>query len=587
MKRKSKYSHNGCKNCKSLSIKCNEAVPKCANCDRRGLSCEYKSNVFVYQPGKVSKRKRSLLKPSKTDGIAEIRPNTEPALDTMGSKINIAETNSFGIIDEVIDQMRLDFDIRTSKTTTGVELHNLECDEMNELYENGALLEVPGFVEYWVPYNKQRYLNLEEKLNGQTTDEIHYHENDPEILEYLFHILTESKLLYNFVLAPDEDHICVSEWFLYFSKKYSIVGLTLNSITSNLLDVKRAGNRWACILQRSMSATLKNISRRVGSCDSFPEMVCYLICIMFLFSERSASRLDVWRLHLKGAFAIVEKCDYLYSEISHDIDNMDYELKIAAKMYSWTKNWFVASETVACLSAPKGGAIEDIALARRYLSYISVDGREDRQTNDSNIGGFNLSKGYSQNLTPVFADIIEYMMRYKSTEGVSLSGSEGILHSVTVVESQLKLSQRLLDSILKVEEENFDFSNVVDYKKRATMKACNICYCSALRIFIHSVMLGKSIYGPDVQYYVQTIEEQLATIENIGIYGLCIHWPLFLAALCAPVNVQRTNLLNAIQAIADNRIYVARNTVERLQKCWSVIDCGGVIEEEDYDCVTL
>lgn len=613
MKRRNKYSHNGCKNCKASSVKCDETIPVCSNCKRRGIRCEYKSNVFVYQPNQVNKGKRTPFKNVPTE-----RESTHKQMEEMSMSLSLAQSslvqsplaqsslvqslisspvilptppiNSIGIIDEVINQIRHDFNSRNSKPTTHIEPPDLECNKINQMYDNENLLKVPELVNYWIPFDQQRYLQLEEKFNGKTASKTHYHENDPEVLEYLFHILTETTLAYNFVLAPDNCHNCVAEWFLYFSQKYSIVALTVNSISSLCLDVKRQGNRWGCILQRCMSATLKNISRRVGNCESFPEMVCYLICIMFLFSERSASRLNTWRLHLKGAFAIVEKCDSLFAELSQSGENMDYEVMMATKMYAWTKNWFVSSETTACLSAPNGGAIEDITLARKYLSYdLIIPGcgyKENPRNNDSCLGGLNLLKGYSQSLTPVLVDIIEYIMKYKNTEGVSLSGSEGILHSVTVHESQLELGQYLLDRILQVENERFDFSTINDYNKRATMKACNICHCSALKIFIYSVILGKSIYGPDVQYYVQIIEEQLATINNIAIHGLCIHWPLFVAALCAPKGTQRNNLLSAIQTMSDNGTYVARNTAERLQRCWKVIEFGGVINEKDYDYIT-
>lgn len=583
MKRRTKYSHNGCQKCKSSSVKCDETRPSCLNCSRRGFQCEYKSNVFVYQPQEtVRKKKRDAKGVTYKDKVRNT--HTENTVQLLGTP----RTVSFKIIDEVIDLMRVDFNSRTSKPLSGATNKNLGCEAMNGLCSKNCT-EIPGYVEFWKPFDEERYLYLDHKLDskGENTTGIHFHEDDPEAQEFLFYSMVRTNYVHNFVLVTDEYQKCLTHWFLYFSKKYSIIGHTINSITSNLLDIVCRDDRWSCILQRTMSITLMNISQRVGSCNSFPEMVCYLICIMFLFSERSASRLDAWRLHLKGAFAIVEKCNSLYAEISNSIDEIDYEMKLAARMYAWTKNWFVASETIACLSAPKGGAIENIELSRHYLSYNSHKSIEEDKQNAFLVDSFNLMKGYSQNLTPVFTGIIEYIMSYKAIEGVSLSGSEGILQSVTVNEPQIKLGNRLLNKVKEVEGEQFDFSLIYDYRKRAIMKACNTCYCCAIRIFTFSVILGKSIYGKEVQYWVQCIEEQLATIHDIASLGLCIHWPLFVAALCAPNKDQRKTFITAIENIANNGTYVARNTVERLHNCWKIIDCGGVVNEEDYDCTTM
>lgn len=554
MKKRGSYSHKGCKNCKSNGIKCDESEPGCVSCQRRGIKCEYNKEIFFYQPAK--KRRNKFKKVT--------LPKPE-------------ESTSFEIIDQVIDQLRLSLNDRTSKEGSDI---GFGCDEMNQR----NVFEVLEYVHHWRPYDEHRHRYLERKLDskGESTKGVHYHENNPEVLEFMLHTMSASKSIYNFLLVVNDYENCVAHWLYYFSTKYSIVGVTVNSVTSNLLDVMCLDDRWICILKRNMSATLTNISKRVGECESFPEMACYLMCIMFLCSERSASRLDAWRLHLKGAYAIVAKCDSLYDAIQSG-EGLGYEMKLAVDMYAWCKNWFVTSETIACLSAPKGGAIGDIHLTKTCLRY----GLNTTGNNGFLIGGFNLMKGYSQELTDVFVDIIEYIMTYKINEEVSLSGSAGILHSGAVNDVEMTLGNQLLERVAQVAQQKYNFLHVKSYQQRAIMKACNVCFCCGIEIFVYSVMLGKSIYGAEVQYCVQTIEEQLATIQPIAMYGLCIHWPLFVAGLCAPIGETRTTLLNSIQTISNNGTYIARNTVERLEKCWGIIDCGGVIDEESYDCITM
>lgn len=477
-----------------------------------------------------------------------------------------------------------DFEDRTQSHKEGnTDEHQLQYCDLDTLYSS-ITLESPKYVKYWAPYSQRRYLELAAKLDsvGATTKSAHFHEYDPDVQEFIWLTFIKSKLVFNYLLTPSGEENCVSTWCATFGPMYPIVPLTINAITSNLLDIKCADDRWVCVLQRTMSSALTNISKRVGQCDSFPEMACYLLCIMFLTSERSATRGDSWRLHLKGAYAILESCDALYSEALKSMDLLDPVTKQAVHVYSFAKNWFVSSETLACLSAPNGGAILDINRSRAQLSYSGF-----KEGDGYLIGGFNLMKGYSQLLTPIFVEIISYISNFKLIEGVSLSGSEGILHTLPHNAERVALGKRLLDDIKRVEQEHLNFLIIEDFRLRGFMRACNICFCCALRVYILSVFLGKSIYGDEVRHLVQIIEEQLLTTRRIQTFGLCIHWPLFIGALCAPAGAHRENFIHTLKTISDNGTYVARNTVERVERFWKIIDSGELIEEKDYDCITM
>lgn len=568
---RNRYSHGGCANCKKRSIKCDETLPGCLACQRKQLKCTYEQKIFVYQPDKAAKKKNKFEK---------VQMDQQASNSTASTYVP-ESAGSFEVIDMFIDGFKENFDQgRQSTVSNHVGEDVLECKRLDKISSKSAL-QVPAFVHYWKPYSEERYKELFEKLDptGTKTKNVHYHEHDPEVQEFIFLAFVQSKAAFNFVLAPAHETGLLVRWFLHFSTKYPIMGYVLEFITCNLLDIKCSDDRWACILKRNMATSLINLSKRIARCDSFIEMACYLFSIMFLFSEQTASRLDVWRLHLKGAFAILEKCGGLYGKISQDMDFFDSDLTLALQMFSFSKNWFVAAEAIACLSAPNGGVIEDIDSLKYYLSY-------DSQSLDDGVllGGFNLIKGYSQKLAPVIVEIITFMTAFKKQEGISLSGTQGILENLPYSEERRILGEKLLAKVKQVQSEEFDLLSMKDYVMRAYIKACNISFCCALRIYISSIFLDDFIYGKNIQHCVQTIEEQLVTIQDIRCYGLSIHWPLFIASICALSVEQRLTLIKALKSISSNGTFVARNTVERVERFWKVIDTGGLIEEDDYDC---
>lgn len=585
-KSRGRYSHSGCINCKRGGIKCDETFGGCLACRRKQIECEYENKIFVYQPGEAAQRKKKFKK-VKINSLEQKTPREKLVSASVPESVC-----SFEVIDEFIDRFKENFDEGKQsersenienvalETSDNIQKAAHECKTLDEISKGTALL-VPKYVQYWRPYSSQRYNELAKKLDpvGLETKNVHYHEYDPEVQEFIFHAFIHSKAVYNYVLGPVDETNCIAKWFIYFGKKYAIMGFVLNFITCNLLNIRCSDDRWCCILKRNMVASLANLSARINKCDSFAEVACYLFSIMFLFSEQTASRVDIWRLHLKGAFTILEQCGTFYNRISQDINMLDPEMKLALQMFSFSKNWFVCSETLACLSAPNGGVIEDIDRLRYHLSYNT-------QYPDDGVllGGFNLMKGYSQRLVPILVEIITFITAFKKSDGICLSGTQGILENLQPSEEQRILGEKLLDSVRRIQSEEFNLLSMKNYVNRAYIRACHICFCSAIRIYILSVFLGDFIYGSDVQHCVQTIEEQLVTIQDIGMYGLSIHWPLFVASLCAPSGEQRLTFIKALKSISNNGTFVARNTVERVERFWKVIDSGGLIEEKDYDC---
>lgn len=576
------YSRKGCKNCKAKKKKCDEARPLCGNCTRSHEECKYDNSVFMYQPNCSTKKdkifKKLLLttrQRGRLEGYEAIKLSIEEFRRSMGEigaqdelvKVGPRQPRQhlFGKMDSEISSSILNYNLRS------------------------RVSEVPSYVQYWMPFDRNRLQELNELLDPYgkyPKKNFHYHEDDKEVQEIIWLLFCHTKSCHNYVLVIDPENYCITKWFFHFCKTHPLIGYVVNSVTSNLLAERCGDYRWHQVRERCMDAALKALARTVQDSNSFTEMAICLLCIMFLFSERSAARSNVWRIHLKGALAILRKCDQLYSEFtSHNDINMSLDMKYALGMYAFGKNWFVAAETVACLSAPNGGAITERHELNQLLMYTNTD-----EENGIYIGGFNLKKGYSQSLTKIFIALSDMAIRVREEKGVKISGSAGILQSnLFRVEKELALilGHRLLEDVDQAEAEVFDLRKIQNHKLRACIRASHLCYCAALRIFIFAVLLDKSLYGPEIQVNVQAIEELLVTISCIELSGLCVHWPLFIGALCSPPGPQRSVFMGELKFICSMSAYVARNTVDRVEKAWKCIDLGELLNEDNYDCIVL
>lgn len=445
-----------------------------------------------------------------------------------------------------------------------------------------TLSERALFVKYWGPFDKGRFELLRHKLDvlkpaGKLD------ENDPETQEYIWQLFCDTRACNNYLLLLDKNDSCITRWFLHFRFQYPLIGFVVNYVAINYLKVRAVDARWNSMRSRHMDMALHALAQTVEHSDSIAEMATCLICIMFLLSERSATRSSTWRIHLRGALAILRRCDALHSTLmSLGLENMSMDTQYASQMYSFAKNWFVTAETIACLSAPNGGAITDIEESNAILSYTSYD-------IDAGFyyGGFNLMKGYSQSLTPVLVELIQLTFRARQDGGAALSGTCGIVQSMHTDEYLRTSGRKILVKLNEAEKERFDLTKISDHKLRASIRACHLSFCAALRIFVLAVLLDKHLYGSEIQENVQNIEEQLVATSSVHLIGLCIHWPVFIAALCSPPGSLRVVLMDELQLICSNGTYVARNTVERIHRAWACLDSGDVLSEEGYDCIVL
>lgn len=551
-------------------------MPFCNSCVRSGIECKYDNSVFVYQP---------LVNPKKGKNFKKIAVAPKAGIPLEG----------YETIQLSIEEFRKAMD-ETRESLHGPELEQFKASDQLAEYKPGAVnsfefgkyFGVADYVQFWEPYNRKRLEVLTKRLDPFGTepkDNLLYHENNKEVQELIWLLFCQSKACNNYILVIDPENYCIIKWFLHFCRRYPLIGYMVNGVASNLLAVRCGDTRWHLIRERSMEAALQRLALVVQNGNSFTEMAICLLCIMFLFSERSAARSNAWRIHLKGALVILRKCDELYYLMSNEKLQPDQDLKYALEIYAFSKNWFVTAEAIACLSAPNGGAITNTEELHRILQYSNTDVGAGFY-----VGGFNLMKGYSQSLSPVFIALSEFAISIRKKKGINLSGCAGILQSGLFKEEEeqaTRLGIRLLGVIDLVETENFDLASVANPKLRACIRACHLCYCASLRIFILSVLLDKPIYGPEIQAHVSMIEELLMTTSCIELSGLCVHWPVFIAAICSPLGPHRTVFMEELKSIRSKGTYVARNSIDRIEAAWRCIDSVELPNEDSFDCIVL
>lgn len=560
------YSRKGCRHCKVKKKKCDEQRPLCGSCLKSGVQCNYDSSVFVYQPMVSAKKGKNFKK------VVVVPKKHTPLEGYEAIKLSIEEFR------------RSMSESQDSPATVEMKQDRINgTQEAPKQVKTETLLGVPEYVVHWKPYSEKRLLELNLKLDPYgdvASGDLHYHESNSEVQELIWLLFCQTKACNNYILVIDPTNYCIIKWFLHFCNRYPLIGYMVNGVASNLLAVRCSDTRWHQIRERSMDLALQTLASVVQSGTSFTEMAICLLCIMFLFSERSAARSNAWRIHLKGALAISRKCDELFPLVASTLDT---DLKYAMEIYAFSKNWFVTAETIACLSAPNGGAITSIEELKRLISYTCTD-----VDAGFYVGGFNLMKGYSQSLTPVVSALSEFALGVRQRKGIILSGSVGVLQSGLFKDEEASnLSMHLLSTIDFAEKEHFDLSSVPNRKLRACIRACHLCFCASLRIFILSVLLDKSIYGPEIQANVGMIEELLVTTSCIELSGLCVHWPVFIAAICSPPGPRRVVFMEELKSIRSKGTFVARNSIYRIEEAWSCIDSVKLPNEENFDCIVL
>lgn len=455
--------------------------------------------------------------------------------------------------------------------------------------------DIPCFIRYWTLPDRVSYKEAQEALKERevTAHTADFDENDSLVQRVIWGHFCLSRACQNLVLLDDEKNICIAQWLLHFGTRFPVIGYVVNAVAANLLAVCEADLRWHLIRYNCANAALRHLACLVEESLSFAEMTLCLLCIMFLFSERLATRLPSWRLHLKGALAILRKCDGLHESyeipIGAAISNSD--AKYAYQMYAYAKNWFGAAEAIACILAPNGGAVDTPEELRRMLTYSNRDPEAGFY-----IGGFNLVKGHSESLTPVLAQIAEIVMRVRITSGMNIGGAAGIIRernsafidaSVFGELTCAATASHLLAQLEVAEFEQFNLTSLNRPGLAECIEACHACFCAALRIFILTVLLDVPIHGPHVQRLVARIDSQLPKLQLIYISELCVHWPLFVAAICALPGPLRQSLMGALASVSSQGIHVTTNSMERIKGAWKCLDEALEFDESDWDCIAL
>ncbi len=363
----------------------------------------------------------------------------------------------------------------------------------------------------------------------------------------------------------DESNILVNS-LLSLEPYYPIVKHIIFAVCSNHLNCQTPDSRWYDISVTHLNICIKLLARKVSSFTSFDEAVCHLAAVMLLFSERAATDSSDWRLHLKGAFGLMDNYGKLLtSNVS----------PAASNLYYLIKSWIPFAETVAWLSSPNGGSLttkrslEDRLNDTMYVSksYYLCD------------GNFNFVRRCGQHLIPLFTEVTKLIM---DKQGADIEAPPLDINDIKAK------ALRIYNDVQDIEGEHFRFRKLKPSDElKKCLKISHLSWCYALKLFILLQLLEENLFNEGIQHLTTKLIDCINGIPCSSSMAIVIHWPIFQAGLSCVHRSHRKVVLRLLTDCCNRGIHVARNSLERLTLRWTAIDEGIPNKFADIDCIAF
>lgn len=444
------------------------------------------------------------------------------------------------------------------QSTPKVKLEKLEVseDETNDKVSDSSVDRPNGELWWYGPYSD--WLKACKRVCPLTLSQ-------EELFGFLKEFFLQSNFLFNFPFIRS-DHNELMDTVRVLGSKYSVLDNVIYTVTSNALETQCKDSRWNKVKAKFMDVSYGHLVKLIAQGNTFGEDVCTLFAIMLLFSERSTSYSTIWRAHLKGASGLLQR--YKDRQIHTAEAEHDPELKAVETLYCASRVWFASSETAAWLSSTQGGIMTD----REDLSQL-LDSKEfAKLIPGAVVNGFNLGRGFGMDLDDLFSRTVLLVFDIQRD---SISSEE--------VES---VAQQLLTELDQVDQMRYQFSeDQYDQKWTDFFNMSHQLYCKGLRLYIFLKILKRSCYSlKPLMLQSIALADRMPFRECLGIG---IHWPLYMAGLCAVEIEHRAAIEDYLQEIVSRGIHVARVSLDRLRRCWEAVDFDVDPSEADFDSVVL
>ncbi|KAA8917555.1 hypothetical protein TRICI_000248 [Trichomonascus ciferrii] len=383
-----------------------------------------------------------------------------------------------------------------------------------------------------------------------------------ELFSFLNKFFVESNCLLNFPFVRS-DRNPIMDPIKMLGPKYPVIQNVIYTVVSNALETQCKDSRWREVKDQFMDVSYGSLVRLISEENGFEEDVCTLFGVLLLLSERSTGYAPLWRTHLRGASGLLErhidKTGY---------SNPEYPIAQAVEtLYCVVRTWFSIVETAAVLTTTKGGSVSSPDTLIKALDDTPFVTR----VPGLYFNGFNIAKGYGQDLVPLFSRTAVLVFQQKNN---LLTHPEAV-----------KSAKDILSDLETVNKQVFTFPDQFDDTWTKLLNCSHLLFCQSLRLSLLRNILQKD--PKDLKDLLKEFLDVAETMPFAYCVSIGIHWPLFTAGLCALQIEHRAKIEEFLQSIIGRGIHVARVSLHRLHLWWESLDFDQDPLQTDVDSIVL
>lgn len=587
IKKRTKYSKNGCQECKRMKVKCDEMKPICTRCSKTSKQCLYipsnpKKSAAISKertpmgnlpvdptiPDSVSSKSSYNSSPLSLDSFNKLQNNfTKYDFIEM---INEDITSKFDkAIDSSLKNIRFDENKSSSNLINQLDeniLNNLEVldgenSSSQDFVTTDTIYQIPlnlfsplqdpqhkFYLEVFYKEFSQVILPMEPKPNLNPIRDIllqHCFRKN-----YLFYAIlaTGARFSFNKRLLEDDQ------------KNYSIFMKKTLQMLDDLVYVKDFIPSDESS-KAEMTKTVENL----------------LLTILILTSDNASSMKQSWRGHLKGAKDLLHKI-FILKRFNHN-----------SKILIFCKLWFTSFEVLACLTAPRGGTISS-ELERKHLIFDGSNMDELKALQNLKLitrEGFNLLLGYHDSILSSVVGLIDIMKL--SNESSDIQDIEHITNSTLHLISEFKTNQHLsmLNHIPPSAISTYRNSSTGDVRTISWYDICHESHVDAslitimIRLFsapktnhiiqglVKKILSRLQVLGGDYQC-LHTGDDGLLTHDSRKLFNLMLlQWPLLVAGLNSTDPQDKVNVENLFRLLQELGSGSSIFVLDKIKRCWN------------------
>jgi hypothetical protein len=375
--------------------------------------------------------------------------------------------------------------------------------------------------------------------------------NESEMQQFLEFLFLKIKCGMNYPLGLDDRN---PFWrsVMILTPRFDYLKYALLTVSCNVMELHCRCSEWGPYRRKYMDACMQSLITKISSYETSDEISTLFATVMILYSDRSASSSNKWRLHLRGALELLRA---RVPEVPGTDD-----------LFGVLRSWFSMAETLAWMSSPNGGTV-----SYEFASEILDDSPYAYYVDGLVVDGFNTFKCFSQRLVPYFSRATIQIIQLKTLN--------------RPIDEEL--CWQMLSEVRALQDEQFSLTAVKDPTVQKFMRLSSKLHCMALELYILVILLRQDIASEQVQ---QITNQVLALLQQVPLFeglGIVVHWVIFMAGRTCITIEQRGVVEAKLGVIINIGVLVARNSLHRLHRYWDNYDDGLDPEFNDMDSIAF